>query len=138
VRDLAGTLHSTLSYSAYDPYGRYKETYNQEWSGRLGGGSEPGTPAKPKLNPADLGAAQPSGRPGGGTKRSSKRLAGKGMIRVHIPMGDEGAGDVPTYNVTNAIAAGLPSTQILNRSILLSRTGNFEDSLGFAGGAVWQ
>ncbi len=38
VRDATGTLHSTFSYSAYDPYGTgYKETFDPGWSwfGRL-------------------------------------------------------------------------------------------------------
>ena len=131
IRDAAGTLHSTLSYSAFDPYGRYKETYNPEWSGKMGG-SAPSTPK----NGALLAEQRSSDRPSG-----TKRLLGKpGGVRVHIPMGDEGAGDVPTYNVTNAIASGLPSTQILNSSLLLSRkTGtDLAGSIGFAGGAVWQ
>ena len=124
VRDAAGTLHSTLSYSAYDPYGRYKETYNPEWSGKMGG-SAPSTPHDDVLHTPDRTIG-------------TKRLAGKGAMRVHIPIGDEGAGDVPTYNVTNAIASGLPATQILNRSLLLSRKTDFQESIGFAGGAVWQ
>ena len=56
------------------------------------------------------------------TRHARKRIVGKGNMLVHIPdESDHGAGDVPTYNVTNSIASGLPSTQILNSSLAVSR-----------------
>ena len=101
-----GTLHSSLSYSAHDPYGRYKSTFDPSWS-RLVGGSARTTPAAEGPIPLRQQSAS----------RGGLKFKGKGtmLIVVQNEAGREAL--VPTYNVTNSIAAGLPATQILHRSL---------------------
>lgn len=101
-----GTLHSSLSYSAHDPYGRYKSTFDPSWS-RLVGGSARTTPAAEGPIPLRQQSASHGGL----------KFKGKGtmLIVVQNEAGREAL--VPTYNVTNSIAAGLPATQILHRSL---------------------
>jgi hypothetical protein len=124
VRDKRGTLHSSLSYSAYDPYGRYKNTFDPDWSGRLGG--EPEGDACNANVPADVttrtlaGSSCSSAKPKLGDSRR-KRLHGKGNMLVHIPAEGKGEAAARIYNLTDPVACGTLQQQILYRTAVAFR-----------------
>ena len=121
VRDKRGTLHSSLSYSAYDPYGRYKNTFDPDWSGRLGG-----EPEGDACNPADVPARTladsscSSSKPKLDDSRR-KRLHGKGNMLVHIPAEGKGEAAARIYNLTDPVACGTLQQQILYSTAMAFR-----------------